>query len=252
MSDELLKRATDALRATTEAPNPRSGLTRARVLEGAEKRSRARRGFGLRLALVLAGLFTVGTALARVDVLLPKLREALGLRAVSRPAAPQRMPPPRSAPGRGPREPPAADTEPLLPSMSATVSDAGADQGKASVTRASKPHRRAPSPRATLAPEAAAAPTATPAPESAELALFRRAQALHLARDPGALAAWDAYLRVAEHGALVPEASYNRALCLVRLGRHAAARAALEPFARGEFGGYRRAEAEALLATLPR
>jgi tetratricopeptide (TPR) repeat protein len=88
--------------------------------------------------------------------------------------------------------------------------------------------------------------------ESAELAVFRRAQRLHLARDPQAVAAWDDYLRVAGQGVLVPEARYNRALCLVRLGRADEARAALEPFARGNFQGYRRKEATALLEALAR
>jgi hypothetical protein len=37
---------------------------------------------------------------------------------------------------------------------------------------------------------------------------------------------------------------------LVRLGRNAEARTALEPFASGAFGGYRKAEASALLERL--
>jgi hypothetical protein len=108
--------------------------------------------------------------------------------------------------------------------------------------------------RAPRVPPAVATPAVTeaaPAAESAELALFRRAQALHVARDPHALAAWDAYLRVAGHGVLAPEARYNRALCLIRAGRTAEARAALLPFANGELGAYRRDEARALLAELP-
>jgi len=101
-----------------------------------------------------------------------------------------------------------------------------------------------------VAPPAGSA--SEPAAASGELALFRRAQALHLAHDTAAaLAAWDAYLRVAVHGVLLPEARYNRALCLIRLGRNVEARAALEPFAQAEAPGYRRVEARALLAALP-
>jgi hypothetical protein len=89
-----------------------------------------------------------------------------------------------------------------------------------------------------------------PAVRSAELELFRRAQTLHTAHDGAALAAWDAYLRIATQGVLVPEARYNRALCLIRMGRRAEAKLALTPFARGEYGAYRRTEAQTLLAEL--
>jgi hypothetical protein len=62
-----------------------------------------------------------------------------------------------------------------------------------------------------------------------------------------ALRAWDAYLDAAPSGRFVLEARYNRALCLVRLGRTSDARAALTPFAEGKFGGYRREEARSLI-----
>jgi hypothetical protein len=80
--------------------------------------------------------------------------------------------------------------------------------------------------------------------------LYGRAHRAHFVGDaPGrALAAWDAYLAAYPHGVFAPEARYNRALCLLRLGRRADATRALRPFADGRFGGYRRAEAEALLA----
>jgi hypothetical protein len=66
--------------------------------------------------------------------------------------------------------------------------------------------------------------------------------------DPArALAGWDAYLGAAPSGPFAPEARYNRALSLIRLGRNAEARTALEPFANGSYGGYRKDEASALL-----
>ena len=69
--------------------------------------------------------------------------------------------------------------------------------------------------------------------------------------DPArALAAWDAYLRAAPNGEFAPEARYNRALSLVRLGRTAEAQSALEPFATGAYGNYRKTEASALLERL--
>jgi hypothetical protein len=84
------------------------------------------------------------------------------------------------------------------------------------------------------------------------LALFQRAQDLHFHQhDPaGALAAWDAYLLAFPAGTLAPEARYNRALCLVRLGRNGEARAALAPLASGQIAFYRQQEARALLRSL--
>ena len=48
------------------------------------------------------------------------------------------------------------------------------------------------------------------------------------------------------------EARYNRALCLVRLGDREAARAALLPFAKGQYGTYRQREALELVEALAR
>jgi hypothetical protein len=92
------------------------------------------------------------------------------------------------------------------------------------------------------------------APESdPDLALYRDAHRAHFVqRDArAALAAWDRYLAAHPRGSFALEARYNRALCLVRLGRHEAARQALTPFAAGQVGGgYRRSEASALLEAL--
>jgi hypothetical protein len=99
----------------------------------------------------------------------------------------------------------------------------------------------------------AAAPGAEP-PSSAvdgdrESAAYARAHRAHFVDDAPAraLAAWDAYLAAYPAGAFAPEAAYNRAVCLARLGRFAEASAALRPFARGRFGAYRREEARLLL-----
>jgi hypothetical protein len=84
-------------------------------------------------------------------------------------------------------------------------------------------------------------------------ALYIAAHAAHFggARADLALAAWDRYLAVA-HGddpqsGFVLEARYNRAICLVRLGRYDEAREALRPFAGGAYQGYRRADAQSLI-----
>ena len=111
-----------------------------------------------------------------------------------------------------------------------------------------------PPPPASPSPEAQPTP-APPAPAAqppSPLALFHRAHRLHFHRqDAGAaLAAWDRYLQVDPEGPLVLEARYNRALCLVRLGRTAEASAALLPFADGTLAHYRQAEARALMRAL--
>ena len=94
----------------------------------------------------------------------------------------------------------------------------------------------------------------TPPPAPPVEALYRHAHELHFHGDnyAAALAAWDAYLAVEPAGRFSVEARYNRALCLVRLGRLVEARAALLPFAHDEVEpkGYRHDEATALVDRL--
>lgn len=99
---------------------------------------------------------------------------------------------------------------------------------------------------------AAFAPDAAPSRAVEPERLYREAHRLHfVTRDyAAALSAWEHYLRSAGDAALVVEARYNRALCLVRLGDREAARSALISIARGEHGAYRQREARALLRVL--
>jgi hypothetical protein len=284
MSD-LLERATRALRETSETPEPRSGLTRGRILDAAEKRYGSRRSPFMRWAIALTAVFAASTALARVAEYWPEIRRALTpetsepserhapragkprvdrARPVDEPPAPAERKTPAPAENTAPAETPAA-AEPessaapqLKPSPVAAPPESPPARPARREPRPVERARRAGEPQTARtaipasAPPIASSEPSTPAPESAELGLFRRAQRLHLDRDPGALAAWDAYLRVASDGVLAPEARYNRALCLVRLGRAGEAREALEPFARGEHAGFRQREAEALLKELAR
>lgn len=263
MSDDLLGRAVDALRETSEEPNRRSGLTRARLLESAEKQKAARGRRGARILLGVFGLFVAGNALARVAEYFPAVMEVFAPAPAAAPSRPSAAGPrkPRGAARPAAGSAPAAAPEVVLAPQPAPNAEAAArapapSQGGTPTDIAPPPAHPRPRQRpAKTVALAAPAPVSAPAPaapraESAELVLFRRAQALHLAHAEGALAAWDAYLRVAGSSVLLPEARYNRALCLVRLQGTVEARAALEPFARGEFGDYRRREARALLEAL--
>jgi tetratricopeptide (TPR) repeat protein len=90
------------------------------------------------------------------------------------------------------------------------------------------------------------------APKTEREALFRAAdRAQFTERDPArAFELWDRYLAAAPNGSLSPEARYNRAIALARLGRKPEAVQALEPFARGDYGPYRQVEASALVKAL--
>jgi hypothetical protein len=100
----------------------------------------------------------------------------------------------------------------------------------------------------------APAPDVDDAEARSETELFKVAHHTHFgARDPAAaLAAWDRYLAAAPAGRYALEAAYDRALCLVRLGRRDDAIAALGPFADGAPGNYRRREARQLIDALRR
>jgi hypothetical protein len=84
-----------------------------------------------------------------------------------------------------------------------------------------------------------------------------RARALYLVAhrahfsgsDPeAALRAWDEFLSAAPADPFAPEARYNRAILLVKLGRLPAAVEALATFACAAPGSYRQREATALIA----
>lgn len=242
MSDDLLQRATRALRETTAAPPEGAARERARLLSqaAANQRTTARPANLWQWAAVLVAGFMVSTAMAHYTGVIPALIEA-----VSRTLAPQA---PVKRPPKAPKAPrPGPPPQPAIPQPSAAGAPALAEPAPVEVT----PAPAAPAPSVHRPARKPAAAPAEPHGESPELLLFRRAQALQPAHDERALTAWDAYLRVASSSALAPEARYNRALCLLYLKRYAEARSALEPFARGALQGYRQREAEALLARMP-
>ncbi|HEX3475633.1 MAG TPA: hypothetical protein VHT91_11455 [Kofleriaceae bacterium] len=208
--------------------------TRLRVMRSLEARARSRHqliGLATAVAILLGG--TVSWALATGQV--------AGLWSLALPPPPQppqpAVVPPRPVHRPVPQPPPqpamSIDPRPVQPELP-------------------PPEAVPPPPRPVTAPR----PVVPPGRAAPVEVLYRRAHELHFhGGDPAAaLAAWNTYLAAEPDGRFAVEARYNRALVLVRLGRHGEARAALAPFARGEVApaGYRQAEAEQLVERLAR
>lgn len=270
MTDDLLRQATAALREQGDALDS-GARTRARVLLSLHERKRRRRtrwALGAPLLILFAGSTAWASASGKLPQVVQVLTapftftsgapppEAAAQKPASRktsgaptPAAAPVAPPLPEAPPL-PAEPlddaPAAPIAPapksLPPALAAApVTARGADRGgQRAPGAASSAARRAANP-----PEAIE--RASEPPDA--LSLYRSAHRAHFVeRDPAAaLAGYEAYLAAAPNGRFALEARYNRALCLVRVGRHAEARAALAPFAQGRFDGYRQDEARRLI-----
>lgn len=104
---------------------------------------------------------------------------------------------------------------------------------------------------ASVAPSVAPRPSASEAIDREEMLYRAGHEAQFVTHDfGGALAAWDVYLAKHPRGRFAPEARYNRAIALLRLGRRDEARTVLRPFADGNTGGYRQKEAKELLDAL--
>jgi TolA-binding protein len=94
----------------------------------------------------------------------------------------------------------------------------------------------------------------TEPPSEPEIAAFRAANDLDVKqRNLGAaLLAYRAYLATYPAGRFVPEARYNHAIILVKLGQRDEARRELTPFASGKYGAHRQERAARLLEALER
>jgi TolA-binding protein len=242
MTDDLLKAATRAMREETADDGADGRFTRARVMasvhQGKVKR-RTRLAFILPLAACLAAGTAWGAATGRLPAMFHAFTEAVSLS--SRPTEPKSQ-------GTGK----ATASKPLVAaSPEATVPPPPAD---VPALRDAPPIDVKPEPA-----KVDALGSAKPTPSASSSAsfqdtdgdLYRLAHEAHFgAHDYGrALSGWDAYLKATPGGRLATEARYNRAICLLRLGRDAEARVALEPFASGKMG-YRQNEARELLDEL--
>jgi hypothetical protein len=269
-ADDILTRASNALREQAREPSTEASRTRTQVLLRASRR--AQRG-KLAISLApLAAVFAISTAWASTHEGLPRAWDrVLGLfasggqgtitpagagAAVVRPVAIAATAAPPGERESNPPAPPEVSIDalpqagpPSWPWPDEHRAEAMAPQGPGE-RRAGPSARMVPEPvpEAVIAQGRPAAPVAV-SHQDDQARLYAEAHRAHFVDgDPSsALRAWNAYLAAAPEGTFAPEAHYNRALTLVRLGRLAEARRELEPFARGAYGGYRTREAAALL-----
>lgn len=238
MKPDFLSEATRALRAEHGGASDAASSTERLILARVRRQSE-RRFWRLRWLLPAVALLVVSSAAARVGPLFPSLSR-LTESWFREPAHAPKVSSPKPA-----RLASANPTSIATATASALPSPPPAPFAIAKPVAA---NRGKPSSHTAAASSAATLSQAPPEPEE----LYRAAHRSHFVdRDPAAaLTAWDRYLQAAPRGALVLEARYNRALALARLGRNVEAVSALEPFARGEYGPYRQAEARALVDKL--
>lgn len=242
--DDALARALGTYAASTSSELLDSAGLRRRILEDLAAPSR-RAPRKLPFVLGLAATFVASAALAATQ---PVVQSAVyrGIQALFGAPAPTvssarprdigagRTPTVRSvSPAATPpaaAPPISANDLPALPRPSAASREA---------------HRTAPTASATPPPKSATA-------FDAQVESYRQAHRLHFggAGPTEALVAWDQHLRAHPAGSFAPDARFNRALCLLRLGRRDEARAALSAFAEAPVGSYRQQEAASLLLSL--
>lgn len=236
MNQNLLKQATKAL---SESGHEQQGgrYTRERLMASLHDRRR-RSNTRFAVLLPLAAIFVGSTAFAavtgRLETLMVSALDVVGLVPNAAPwsadASPVANPRPRAA-ARGPASPVAPPKQaPPLPSA----------QSEPEPATSAEPRSEAPS------------RVRAGAAEDDAHEVYRRAHAAHFKTHDlaEALRGYEAYLGRQPSGRFAVDARYNRALCLVRLGRPAEAQPELERFARGSYGGYRQADAQRLLAAL--
>jgi hypothetical protein len=241
---DILDDAVQALRETTAEEEAGHRFTRARVMASLHQgtvRRRTRLAFVLPLAASFVAASAWGVSSGKAQSFLREVGESVGILPaappVEVPASKPRKGPRAAAPQPKPVEEKAAEVAPEEKAIEVVPDPPPAVQEK-------------PATRASSSSVTSAAPVAS-APDP-ELELYRAAHRAHFQEQDTlrALGGWNAYLEQNPNGRFVLEARYNRALCLVRLGRKDEARAALSPFANGSFGGYREREAKELIEAL--
>jgi TolA-binding protein len=285
---DLLRRAAAAMRTERTGHNAGSGFTRARLLNdvraGRKKRNRWWR-IGFPVGIILAGTTAWASASGRWPEMLVNISTILNMPLTDNGASERSLATAkstnaaRSRPTDGSLQVSEAASDELAVAPAATIAEAAAvlpepaptgreaaiaavdEEGARPATRVDPAKHR--SPRTTMraaAPSDAtgagatiAEPPAPPPPElEAEIRAFRRADDLYRRSGDlqGAVGAYRQYVRDYPTGRFVPEAKYNTALSLLKLGRAAEARPLLAPFAEGAYGAYRQEAAQKLLEAL--
>lgn len=267
--DDLLDTACESLREDT-APGSESGKATGRaVIEGLGRRRR-RKDWAMASAVAFCVLFVAPTVWAhvtgRLDAIVAVLMNPPPAQSASAndetPTRRQRTAPERVVAHADPLE----DIEEPAPLLAEELSEElpeeqlpEPEEPEIAEPEIVAPRRSAPAPRRhretpvqvdeVEVVEDAEEPDEEDVIDVEERELFSRAHRSHF--DGGtsseALRHWNEYLAAYPHGRFVPEARFNRALTLIRLGELARARGVLERFARGDFGAARRAQAAELL-----
>jgi len=249
MTDRVTQAARAVRHTTSGEESGAACFTRARVLAAVRQRRRRRVlnfSFGIPLAAILTGSLAWAASGQNLTHLVHYLSATLKSgdaepvpQAVARKPTARRAPPVASHPHPPASTPPSSlEAATIEPTRTAAPP---AEQGATQTSSAAHVSR------------AASGPAGAELTER-ELHLYEVAHHAHFFDKnwSAALAAWQAYLRSHPRGRFSQEAEYNRALCLVRLGRTDQALSALRPFARGSAGNYRQREARELVERIER
>lgn len=260
---DLLSRAARALREANDGQRTGSGYTRARIMRQLHQKRRRRVlawvGFSPLFALIAGSAWAQGTDSWQrvwdsvnygIVALTHVVSAGNDVAERERDATPVHSNPAQSNPAHSNPEnavekaAPAEQALPPAPELDAGAAAGEQGAGGASTTPKQKRARKAPS---AVLPDGLVLPEKDP-----ELSEFRRAHDAHYrgGTPGGAAQAYQEYLRRFPKGRFVPEARYNFGLLELKLGHVQSAKEALLPFAQGAFGGYRQAQARALLDAL--
>ncbi len=251
MTDDLLDRATRAFKNETAPDDDGADAVLARLDRTRRPVSRSMRRVTRVAAFTLAAALVGAAAAASVSERVRRLIvDDAGLTTrgapTTAPVAPSVMEtPPVEAPAPT-AAPPVVETPGAVTAIPSRPTDAGVRR----VQRPVESHASAPT----------AVPADVPPPQTTDAvadedALYRAAHDAHFRRRDyaAAVVGWDRYLAVAGPGSrMLIEARYNRGIALARLGRTDDAIRALEPFASGDYGQYRRQDAERIIEALRR
>jgi hypothetical protein len=239
---DVVSDALSELRGQGALDPERKAAIRRRVLATSMKRRKT-----VRWMLPMVAMFAVASAWAAATHphSFPPLGEAPGQPSTSAPIVTTLAKPPKTDPIAE-----ASAVEPVRPVAELQVPQSVETAGRLPESHPSEG-------RAAVAPLSAPArpdrPVAPPSDtERRALVAYREAERLQFTESncAAALVAWDRFLPLAGSSPLAFDARYDRALCLLHLGKTAEARAALTPFASAAPGSYRQAEAQSLLDSL--